>query len=727
MKKAKNIAKLAPLAPLVGAGSGYSADSIYRRYMNGEDISAADDDKTTQKDDKSAKKDKRAKKSANGAEGAKNNGKNTKPRGHGADRAAKPSDFTAARAKQDISGGDVLQQNATKLVGQKGSAETATIKEAKNKEAAPSLNKKTAEQSAHNARVCKNANRPGNKSDTAATCVTASAAQQAQSHKGTDYAGNVATAAQNAQSPDPANASTAQSSEPAALSKKERRADKAAARAQKRQHKKIKKDAAKFAAQTQAQQDAAAALNKPAAAQIEPKSYKISFLYAFRYMRPALIIMLAPLVAYILRNDLRGALTDLLSNILFIAAIALLIGVLYAGASVTLGPSAITFTEGVLIRRQNAFALADLTCVSLERPLLYRALGATRISLFFKANSRSRRFKVVLKKEDARDIATQLLPCRKLEGGYSLRTFDMVMFVILTADILTGAIIAYTAYRQVSNILGDAVVQGGRATLEHFAGTYIGGGLAVMFAFIAFLYATSFINGLLKVYHFNAFRSERTLISVSGLFTTLERRINLDHLISCDVKITLLSRIFRQSPVFLSAAGYVEKTVPIMMLKNKDADSLQKLIPFAPGFSGNFNTNAKRTIFEYLPLPAGAAGFFTACYLIAARLAPTYKGLFLILVIVALLALLIAIEAFLKEGILIKSGSMVISHSRMFSRNVSAVFGEFALTYATNSIAYSNGRCSIKVRLPARKTYRVRGVKAAFFPELEAALRHNFL
>lgn len=146
-------------------------------------------------------------------------------------------------------------------------------------------------------------------------------------------------------------------------------------------------------------------------------------LAALRFLRKAVVVCLLPLANALLEFSLNALLTALRQD-------AALLLFLCGASSILLEASSWALDEAGVLRLRWAFlskqeriirgeALAALT---IERPLFFRLLGASRVVLYPVGQPAKRAVTLYLHKEDAQELADRLMPvrdpvCHRLPGA----------------------------------------------------------------------------------------------------------------------------------------------------------------------------------------------------------------------------------------------------------------------------------------------------------------------
>ena len=205
-------------------------------------------------------------------------------------------------------------------------------------------------------------------------------------------------------------------------------------------------------------------------------------LAAFRFLRKAVVVCLLPLANALLEFSLNALLTALRQD-------AALLLFLCGASSILLEASSWALDEAGVLRLRWAFiskreriirgeALAALT---IERPLFFRLLGASRVVLYPVGQPARRAVTLYLHKEDAQELADRLMPvrdpvCHRPAGG------ERAALVVLGANGLSTLALTYLAVRQSRPfpLTAEAVALSRLNILVRFAAHWLPAGAAWM-------------------------------------------------------------------------------------------------------------------------------------------------------------------------------------------------------------------------------------------------------
>ena len=249
-------------------------------------------------------------------------------------------------------------------------------------------------------------------------------------------------------------------------------------------------------------------------------------LAALRFLRKAVVVCLLPLANALLEFSLNALLTALRQD-------AALLLFLCGASSILLEASSWALDEAGVLRLRWAFiskreriirgeALAALT---IERPLFFRLLGASRVVLYPVGQPAKRAVALYLHKENAQELADRLMPvrdpvCHRPAGG------ERAALVVLGANGLSTLALTYLAIRQSRPfpLTAEAVALSRLNVLVRFAAHWLPAGAAWMLVLTGALFGISLARSFVQTVHYTVWHTADQLGSRGGRLTVFSQR-----------------------------------------------------------------------------------------------------------------------------------------------------------------------------------------------------------
>ena len=275
-------------------------------------------------------------------------------------------------------------------------------------------------------------------------------------------------------------------------------------------------------------------------------------LAALRFLRKAVVVCLLPLANALLEFSLNALLTALRQD-------AALLLFLCGASSILLEASSWALDEAGVLRLRWAFiskreriirgeALAALT---IERPLFFRLLGASRVVLYPVGQPAKRAVTLYLHKEDAQELADRLMPvrdpvCHRAAGG------ERAALVVLGANGLSTLALTYLAIRQSRPfpLTAEAVALSRLNVLVRFAAHWLPAGAAWMLVLTGSLFGISLARSFVQTVHYTVWHTADQLGSRGGWLSRFEFRVRSSEISYADVRVSPIARLMkRRHPV----------------------------------------------------------------------------------------------------------------------------------------------------------------------------------
>lgn len=253
-------------------------------------------------------------------------------------------------------------------------------------------------------------------------------------------------------------------------------------------------------------------------------------LAALRFLRKAVVVCLLPLANALLEFSLNALLTALRQD-------AALLLFLCGASSILLEASSWALDEAGVLRLRWAFLSKreriirgeTLAALTIERPLFFRLLGASRVVLYPVGQPAKRAVSLYLHKEDAQELADRLMPvrdpvCHRPAGG------ERAALVVLGANGLSTLALTYLAIRQSRPfpLTAEAVALSRLNVLVRFAAHWLPAGAAWMLVLTGSLFGISLARSFVQTVHYTVWHTADQLGSRGGWLSLFEFRVPPD-------------------------------------------------------------------------------------------------------------------------------------------------------------------------------------------------------
>ena len=228
------------------------------------------------------------------------------------------------------------------------------------------------------------------------------------------------------------------------------------------------------------------------------------------------------------------------------------------------------------IRLDRTLRADMLAALTIDRPVVYRLAGASRLTLY--PAGQKKPLTLIVARDDARELADRLLPLEqpvvhRPHGG------EKMVFAVLGANGLSTLALLALALRQSRPYAPDAQTLA-FAHLSHlaaFAARWLPMGTAWMLVATGWLFCISLARSAAQVAHYTVWRTAAQLGSRGGLLHRYEMRLCRAHLNYADLRRSPVTRALHYCPVFVTA-GSCAPELPLFVWE-EGTPLLQELLP----------------------------------------------------------------------------------------------------------------------------------------------------
>ena len=241
-------------------------------------------------------------------------------------------------------------------------------------------------------------------------------------------------------------------------------------------------------------------------------------LAALRFLRKAVVVCLLPLANALLEFSLNALLTALRQDAALLLFLCGASSILLEASSWALDEAGVLRLRWAFISKRERIIRAEaLAALTIERPLFFRLLGASRVVLYPVGQPAKRAVTLYLHKEDAQELADRLMPvrdpvCHRPAGG------ERAALVVLGANGLSTLALTYLAIRQSRPfpLTAEAVALSRLNVLVRFAAHWLPAGAAWMLVLTGSLFGISLARSFVQTVHYTVWHTADQLGSRGG-------------------------------------------------------------------------------------------------------------------------------------------------------------------------------------------------------------------
>ena len=295
------------------------------------------------------------------------------------------------------------------------------------------------------------------------------------------------------------------------------------------------------------------------------------------FLRKTILLYLLPLLQVLFARNwaaLRTALVQGAALLTVLAAVSA--AVLHAGRWRVDAQGTLRVRWRLGVRLDRCLKASQLAALTIERPLLYRLAGASRVVLYPAGQKRT--LTLLLSAQNAQFLADRMMP-RRDAVAHTPRGGEKLAFAVLGANGLSTLALLALAIKQSRPYAPDAQT----AAFAHlnriaaWAARWLPMGTAWLLVLGGVLFCASLVRSAAHAAHYTVWRTESHLGSRGGFVHRYEMRLALEHLSYADLRRSPATWALGSCPVFVTA-GSCQPEIPLLVWR-EDGPFLQELLP----------------------------------------------------------------------------------------------------------------------------------------------------
>ena len=429
---------------------------------------------------------------------------------------------------------------------------------------------------------------------------------------------------------------------------------------------------------------------------------------ALHILRKTILVYLLPLVQVLFGRNwdaLRAALLQALALFALLSLISW--AVLHASRWQLDDKGDLLVRWRLGLRLDRTLRVGAVAALTIDRPLLHRFAGASRIKLY--PAGQSRPMTLYLTRQDAAWLADRLLPVEQ-PSFHKPRGGEKLALAVLGANGLSTLALLALAVRQSRSYAPDAqtLAFAHLSQLAAFASRWLPMSTAWLLVLGCALAGASFARSGAQVAHYIVWGTDTQLGSRGGLLRQYEMRLCRRELNYADVRRSPITWALHYCPVFVTA-GSCKPELPLFVWR-EGTDLLQELLPdiaLPPDAAPDI---CRRSRIFCLPsgIPLGLCLLLTAVsrYTLPALTVP-------LLIPTGVFAALCAAAGvgYRREGVWLRNGQLTLRRQHRFHLHcVCALHPDLCLTAAQSPWAVAAQRTNLTLSFPGRLRFKVRSV-----------------
>ncbi len=431
-----------------------------------------------------------------------------------------------------------------------------------------------------------------------------------------------------------------------------------------------------------------------------------------RFLRRTLVFYLLPLVQVLFERNWAALRTALRQDAVLFALLCAVSWVILHASSWALddaGALHLHWKLGVHLERTvRGAALAALT---IDRPLLYRLGGASRITLYPVGCDKKHTLTLCLTKADAEALADQLMPIHAPQihrpaggeraalgflGANGLSTLALFLLAVRQSRQLPEWNTLYLAHAQID-------------FLARFAARWLPAGAAWLLAASGFLLGASLVRSFAQSVHYTVWHTAEQIGSRGGWLEQFECRVRTSQISFADVRVSPAARLMRRWPVFVTA-GCCSPELPLFVYRSGEEAMFRELLPEFRMPPDLLARTEQRSLIFFAPAGAPFA-LFLLLTLVSATVLPGLTVTLLIPTIFFGVLLGGAVAGYRREGVWLREGRMTLRRQQGLYLHCICVFHpDVCLTAVQSPWAAKADRTNLILTFPGWVRLKVRSI-----------------
>ena len=295
------------------------------------------------------------------------------------------------------------------------------------------------------------------------------------------------------------------------------------------------------------------------------------------FLRKTILLYLLPLLQVLFARNWAALRTALVQGAaLLTVLVAVSAAVLHAGRWRVDAQGTLRVRWRLGVRLDRCLKASQLAALTIERPLLYRLAGASRVVLYPAGQKRT--LTLLLSAQNAQFLADRMMP-RRDAVAHTPRGGEKLAFAVLGANGLSTLALLALAIKQSRPYAPDAQT----AAFAHlnriaaWAARWLPMGTAWLLVLGGVLFCASLVRSAAHAAHYTVWRTESHLGSRGGFVRRYEMRLALEHLSYADLRRSPATWALGCCPVFVTA-GSCQPEIPLLVWR-EDGPFLQELLP----------------------------------------------------------------------------------------------------------------------------------------------------
>ena len=435
---------------------------------------------------------------------------------------------------------------------------------------------------------------------------------------------------------------------------------------------------------------------------------------ALRFLRKTLAVYLIPLINVLFERNWPAFWLALRQDLVLFALLCGVSWVILRFSSWQLDEAGVLHIRWKLLFQLDTMVRGEaLAALTLERSVLFRIAGASRVVLYPTGQTKGKILTLCLHHSDAQLLADALLPIEHPTVHIPAGS-ERAALVVLGANGLSTLAFVTLAIRQTREFPLDAetLAFAQLGQVAAFAARWLPAGAAWLLTMAAALFGASLVRSFAQTVHYEVWHTASQIGSRGGWLGRFECRVRSAEISFADVRVSPVARVLRRWPVFVTA-GCCTPELPLFVYRSGGEALFRELLPefqMPPDFLAD---TAQRSLAFFVPagIPFALCALLT---LVSVTVLPAMTVTLLFPTTFFFVLLCGAVMGYRHEGIWLRKGRITLRRQEGIYLHCICVFHpDLCMTTLQSPWAANVDRTNLTLAFPGRVRLTVRSIPVA--------------
>ncbi len=403
---------------------------------------------------------------------------------------------------------------------------------------------------------------------------------------------------------------------------------------------------------------------------------RFHIVFTLKYFKYMLIFSVATFIRALFHFTLSSFIEAcIISGFLFVSCFFVAF-IIWAFTSISIKQNELRVKKGCFYKIERIYKKDSIAAINIERPLLYRIIGASILTIYFKNNFYPRKIKFYLSKNKAAQIINTLTPVQEKNAVFEPTGAERAVLVILSANLLSTAAFILITLDYISDFLGQSrydlalIARDNLLTIDTIVQRFVPAGISLLLSLGFLLASLTVLLSFFRTARLRVCRAGGIILCRGGLFTKTERRININCIVACDVKTTPVARLMGRKALYITAGSFVSRDFPVLVFKKSQPEKPSVLLPEFSLPSDIMCEYKRKSKIQYLYKPLLALAVCLFIFYVFYIINSPIMFFMPVLIALCIMSFAVSVEGIFKEGFCInKNRTISLCYTKYITRH----------------------------------------------------------